>query len=446
MRVDALHVLKQVLASPRRYTRPWFIAYLLLGIVTAGMVPVLLPLMVMSESRELSSVAYVMGAYDVGLLTSPLWGLIAERYKLYRNLFLGGFLVSAAAVAVFPAMKSPGEWMLAAFALGAGSSAAATVASLFIVDFHPQDEWNPRIGMLQSFNGTGQVFGFLLAGIFSHGSFSTGLWLAAALLVTALTFSRMGLPIGRNPRPAGPYPQHILNLRALAVFPHINLPSGIEFHFHGLNMSGIRRLPSIFGTPFARFLLSWFMLALGVAGFFTFFPLMLVQGYGLNSHFSSLIYAGVSAVGIALFILASRWEARFGSGRVYQSGLYVRLVGFILLLVPLVFPLSHSIVCGAIGFALITIAWPALSVAGTGLAAQLSPFSEGAAMGLFNAALALATVIGAFASGPLIAAFGYQALALSGLVGIGFAIVLGRGLTPHSATNADSQQACGGHP
>lgn len=432
-----LRVFEQVLVEPERYSRPWYFAYLLLGIVTAGMVPVLLPLMMMAVSHKLSAVAYVMGVYDVGLLTSLLWGVLAERHRWYRSLFFAGFLLSVAAVAVFPFMRSLTGWMIAAFVLGAGSSGAATVASLLIVDFEPAKEWEPRIGLLQSFNGAGQVIGLLLAGVFSKSSFSVGLWVAAVVLVPALVFARLGLPAKSgvvHSHEGKPRPHRFLDMRALAAFPHINLPSGIAFHFHALNAHGLRRLPAAFGTPFGRFLVSWFMLAFGVAAFFTYFPVMLADSYGMSSHFSSLIYAVVAAVGIALFVLASRWSARLGSGRVYQFGLWVRLLGFALLLLPLVAPLRQRFAFAAAGFALIVIAWPILSVAGTDLAARLAPFSEGAAVGLFNSALSLATVIGAFASGAQVAAFGYRSVAIAGLVGVGAAIVLGLGLKPSART------------
>ncbi len=429
---QTLSILGQVLAAPfLHYIRPWYLAYLLLGIVTAGMVPVLLPLMMMNVSHTLSSVAYVMGVYDLGLLTSPLWGLMSERGKSYRVLFFAGFLLSALAIAVFPFMHSMPGWMVAAFVLGAGSSGVATVASLLIVDFEPSKEWEPRIGLLQSFNGTGQVVGLLLAGVFSHGTFSVGLWVAAIVLVPALVFARMGLPAGtqsnRN-RSKETQPHRLLNMRGLAVFPHINLPSGIEFHFHALNMSGLRRLPAAVSSPFGRFLLSWFMLTLGVAGFFTYFPLMLEQSYGLNSHYSSMIYATMAAIGIVLFIMTGRWSQRWGAGRVYQFGLWLRLSGFLILMLPFIIPSSHQLIVGIAGFCVIIIAWPILSVSGTNVAAELAPFSEGAAMGLFNMAFALATVIGAFASGPLITALGYSSVAAMGLTGIALAIVLGWGV------------------
>lgn len=427
---DRLRVWRRAFAAPGRYIRPWYGAYLLLGIVTSGMVPVLLPLMMVADSHRLSSVAYVMGVYDLGLLTSPLWGLLAERLKLYRSLFFFAFVIAASAIGVFPFMHDIIDWMAVAFVLGAGSAGASTIASLFIVDFTPQNEWEPRIGLLQSFNGAGQVVGLLLAGIFAHHEFAEGLWLATLLLVPALVLGGIGLPVARVGRATDTRVHRVLNVRALAVFPHVNLPSGIGFHFHHFNIRGLRHLPQTIGTPFGRFILSWFMLALAVAGFFTYFPLMLEHGYGLNTHFSSVLYAIGAGIGIALFVLASRWASRFGSGKVYQLGLSLRLLGFALLALPYVVPVEQRLGFAVIGFVLIVIAWPLLSVAGTDLAARLAPFSEGAAMGLFNAALALATVIGAFASGPMMEALGYPAIAWMGIAGLAMAIVTSLDLTP----------------
>lgn len=96
---------------------------------------------------------------------------------------------------------------------------------------------------------------------------------------------------------------------------------------------------------------------------------------------------------------------------------------------------------GGFGVALIVIGWPVLSVAGTGLAARLSPFSEGEAMGLFNSALSSATVIGAFASEAQMAAFGYRSIAVVGLIGVALAIVFGWRLGPPQPTKTEAAGA-----
>ena len=117
----------RVVSAPRRYIRPWYLAYLLLGIVTAGMLPVMLPLIVATRTHGLSSVAYVLGAYNFGLLTSPLWGIGAERTKAYRNLFLGSFLVTAGGIVGVLLPRELPSWLVFAFALGAGSGGAAGI-------------------------------------------------------------------------------------------------------------------------------------------------------------------------------------------------------------------------------------------------------------------------------------------------------------------------------
>ena len=85
-----------------------------------------------------------------------------------------------------------------------------------------------------------------------------------------------------------------------------------------------------------------------------------------------------------------------------------------------VLPTASDLFVAMLGFVLIMIAWPVLSVSSTGLAARLTPFGEGAAMGLLAATNALATVAGTFLGGPVVEALGYRIvplIALAGLVG-----------------------------
>ena len=416
-----------ILTAPRRYIRPWYLAYLLLGMVTAGLLPVVLPLTVEALAHRLSTVAYVMGAYNFGLLTSPLWGVLAERSKAYRNLFLGSFvLIGAGIVGMLLLRELPG-WLVSAFALGAGSGCAATLATLFIVDFTVQAEWEARIGWLQSFNASGQVVGLMLAAAFSGGDTALALRVCVAILLLAMAVGGVSLPLSKSVRPAGAFaqPPHLhLNVRALAIFPKLNQPSGVDLHFYHLNLPGLRALPQAIGTPFGRFLLSWFVLAFAVAAFFSYFPLMLLESYHIAVRATAMIYAATSAVGIVLYVLTGHLTARYGAGRVYGSGLALRIVGFGLLLAPFLISMENRPLFGAVGFSLIVIAWPLLSVSGTDLAARLTPFSEGAAVGLLNAALALATAVGIVFSGPLVAHWGYKTIPVTAIAGLAAALFL----------------------
>ena len=120
--------LTSFLAYPR-FIRPWYLAYLLLGITTAGMIPILLPLMIEAYSHRLMAVALVTCAYELGLLTSPVWGIAAERYNLYRALFFTGFATAAFATALMPVLHILSGWLFLAFAIGAGTGGDSTVSA-----------------------------------------------------------------------------------------------------------------------------------------------------------------------------------------------------------------------------------------------------------------------------------------------------------------------------
>ncbi|HWZ63548.1 MAG TPA: hypothetical protein VNX02_11035 [Steroidobacteraceae bacterium] len=94
------------------------------------------------------------------------------------------------------------------------------------------------------------------------------------------------------------------------------------------------------------------------------------------------------------------------------------MIGFALLLAPFLMSEKSRALLGAAGFSLIVIAWPLLSVSATDLGARLTPFSEGAAVGLLNAALALATAVGIVFSGPLVAHWGYETIPATALAGL----------------------------
>ena len=281
--------------------------------------------------------------------------------------------------------------------------------------------------------------GLLLAAAFTGGDFAPALWVCVAFLLLAMALGGIGLPGTAHAAVGASLHPHLhLDVRALARFPKLILPSGVDLHFYHLNLNGLRRLPQTLGTAFGRFLLSWFVFAFAVAAFFSYFPLMLAKGYGIAAHASAMIYAVTAALGIGLYVLTSRLTGRYGPARVYRAGLMLRLLGFGLLLVPLLIPMSAGSPLGVVGFALIVIAWPLISVSGTDLGASLTPFSEGAAVGLLNAALALATALGIVVSGPLVARWGYATIAAMAIAGLVISLWLGMD-APHgrSAPRAD---------
>ncbi|HYM70782.1 MAG TPA: MFS transporter, partial [bacterium] len=75
-------------------------AYALFGVSVAGGVPILLPLTVI-RSGTAGQIGMVIAAMNLGSIAAPLWGELADRWRVHRALLAGGLVVTAAAVAAF---------------------------------------------------------------------------------------------------------------------------------------------------------------------------------------------------------------------------------------------------------------------------------------------------------------------------------------------------------
>jgi MFS family permease len=153
------------------------VAYALLGVTAAGLMPVLFPLTV-STANSAMLVGLAVAAFSLGGLTSPFWGALADRYRCHRALLVGGLSVTALGIACFALAGSPVLWIVLAAFLSCGIAAANTVANLFVVEAHPEAEWDERIVWPQTFYGGGQVAGLVLAGVMSKVNMQAGLWVA----------------------------------------------------------------------------------------------------------------------------------------------------------------------------------------------------------------------------------------------------------------------------
>lgn len=139
---------------------------------------------------------------------------------------------------------------------------------------------------------------------------------------------------------------------------------------------------------------------------------------------TSLIYAVTGGIGIALYTGSTKLSSILGVNKVFRLGIILRLIGFVLLLILIYTKLAITPVIACAAFSFIVLAWPVISVTGTTLTAELTPVSEGEAMGLFNAAGAVATVAGTFAGGPLINLIGYSAISILGASGLIFSLLI----------------------
>lgn len=394
----------------------WYLAYALLGATAAGLVPILLPLTVIRVGSA-TYVGLVMAAFNLGGLTAPLWGALADRHRLHRWLLAGGLLVASLGLVAFPFTDAPAAWLGLALLASIGTASAATVANLFVVEVHPQAEWDERIGWLQTFYGGGQVGGLLLAAALSQADLRVGLLVAAGLTALAVLLGWL-----TTQTPAGPLP-HRPTLLHPARHGEWSLHSPQRL-FHYVTRKSLRQLGATLRSPFGLFLAAWLLMFGGSAAVFSLYPVLMQQVFGMAPHLSSSVFALAAGLGLALYSPAGEWSDHLGAARVLETALGVRLLAFLSILALGLLPLGGQGWGALFAFIFVVLSWSLLSVSGTALTARLSPFGEGEGMGIFNAVNALAGVLGAALGGWAAGRWGYNAVSGLAVIGITLGLIL----------------------
>ncbi len=418
--------ISQASHSWRRWVEPWYLTYAVQGAIVAGMLPILFPLEV-SRAGNSVYIGLVMAAFSLGGLTAPLWGSLADHYRLHRWLLVGGLLVTTGGLVVFPFTQQPSLWIALALLIGLGAAGAATVANLFVVEAHPKPEWDERIGWLQTFYGIGQVCGLILAGILSKIDLRIGLLCAAGLsgIAALLGYWTTNTPtITFEQKPVLLHPAR----------PGEWVSSTPQRLFHHLDLTAIRTLGSSLHSPYGLLLIIWLLSVAGSTAFFSQYPVLMQKVYGIPPDISSAAFAVVAGLGLMLYSPAGTWSENYSPGRVIQVGLGMRWLAYIGLFSLGFMHFGLQNILAIFAFAFVVCAWSLLSVSGTTLAAQLSPVGEGEGLGIFNATFAIAGVIGASLGGWVAELWGYHFIAGLAVVGI----TLGLGLSFRLSTAHES--------
>ncbi len=397
----------------------WYLSYGLLGIGAAGLLPILLPLVVSPRESALA-LGLVLAAFSLGGLSAPLWGRLADRRRIHRSLLVGGMAGVALTSALLSTKQDLAGYLVLALLVGAGIAAASTVANLFIVEVHPQPEWDSRIGWLQTFYGIGQVLGLVAAGALSRSGSSMGLWVAGGVSAVAILPALTSAPKMPRNQPVGGRPSLAHPAR------HAEWPPGSpQRHYHHLGGRALGWLVGSADPSFFPFLLGWFVAYAGSAAFFALYPVVMREAYGVGPAVSAYGFAVSAGLGLLLFAPAGRWSTGGRSPGVLRAGLAVRLVAYIGLAVlsRVILPSRGAIALA--GFLLVVLAWSAVSVASTALVAEASVSNEGSGIGVFNAVTALSAVAGTAAGGAVAGAWGYRAVPIlsAAATAVGLAIL-----------------------
>jgi DHA1 family tetracycline resistance protein-like MFS transporter len=386
--------------SWRRWSETWFLTYGLLAIIAAGITPILLPQFINLHGNA-GQVGLVMAALSLGGLTAPIWGWLAER-RLHKALIAGGLIVVGVSLALLPGSTGIASWLILALAQGAGLTAIITVSGLLIVERHPKDEWDQRMGWLMTIFGIGQVVGLVIASFFSGTKSDTGMFIGAGFTVLALLVAVRY--IHTPPRPdqtqrAGP--------QAVRV-PHIAASPGSTHHHlgHVSRQAAVQALRS----PFGEFLVSISLLTLASGLIFIPYPLLFSTSYHISPSSSSLAFGIAAALAILWYPLAGTLSHKRGAMAVMTGSLMARWISFAALLVLAMVATPARGFLAEASFLLTVNSWPFITVSATVAAAELAPTDEGTTMGIYNGATALVNTISALAAGLIASQMGYKGL------------------------------------
>ncbi|HTP60373.1 MAG TPA: hypothetical protein VMM82_15730, partial [Spirochaetia bacterium] len=221
--------------------------------------------------------------------------------------------------------------------------------------------------------------------------------------------SRAAIPLAARRRPALTH-----------AVRHAEWPTGSPQRlYHHAGPGSFRLLGSPGGATFGLFLLGWFLSFGGSAAFFSLYPILMKQSYGVGPALSSAGFAVAAGLGLLLYAPAGQWSTRWKPLWVLRVGLVVRAAAYGALSLLLILP-GPSRGWLALGmFLIVVLAWSGLSVASTALVAEMfsGRNAEGEGLGLFNAVTALAGVAGSAGGGWAAVAGGYGAIPLVTLGG-----------------------------
>jgi MFS transporter, DHA1 family, tetracycline resistance protein len=388
------------------WIEPWYLAYAVLGALASGLAAILIPLVVTNSGGSSTQLGVAIAALNVGALFAPIWGWAADRSLAYRAIFLSGFLLIAAGFLGFTVMHGFGAWLISAYLVGLGTGASNTVASLFVVEFTPESEWSQRISWLQTFNALGAILGMAIAGLLQP---AFGTFVAALLVIPAILVGGWGLPV---PCSTFHIPRLRLHARHMAHLARRGGPNSVAVvgHIHRLRLSDLPRLRIIFNSAFGVFLGSWFFFSVGISSFSSLYPVLMLRSFGVGVATSSMLMSIATLVSIPLYNLAGRLSLRYGPVQLLSAGICARMIALVTLGVVAYLHPSSPALPALVAFGLFQGIWPLLSVASNDLAAELAPIGEGTAMGLFNAAAAAASALGAITGGAVADRFGYESV------------------------------------
>lgn len=349
-----------------------------------------------------------------GVPGAILWGRIVTKTERRRPFVLVALGAVSIVLALTPLTGTPWGLVIANSALWFVVSAAAPVLNLIVVSGAQPDEWESRIGRLNTYQGYGWVGGLVVGTVWT-AIVSTMLGPARAqefLFVVLGAVAAVGFVIVRIWYPE---PSDVSEGRFRSVYRRLDIgattgrmmrsvPIGPGRAYWALT-SVRRRHLSRLRTPIRSYFAAVGVFSLGFAVFWAPMPAYLAD-IGLETAIVFVLFLLANVGSAGSFNRIGAVSARFGSDRTQIAALGARVVLFPAVAIAggtvLGFPLLSALLV------LIGITWAAIAITTTGTVVRLAPTdSRAEALGFYTATIGFGTGIGSIVGGVLAAQTSY---------------------------------------
>lgn len=412
----------RVAARRARAVEPWYGAYLLLGVVGAGLLPIAVPVLVEGRSG-LRAAGAVVAALVAGQWAAPLWGRLADRGRLHRGALVGGLLAGAGALAVLAAARPTGLAVAAALVAGVALAAPAAAASLLVVERHPPDGWDLRLRLLQSLYAVGGVAGLLGAGLLASTS-GVALQVGAGALLAAAAVG-LAAPRALGARASVGGRRRRARLPSPPGSPGEWARADPGRHVPHLRHARPRPRPSV-RVAERRHLASWGLASAGAGGVFALYPLLLRDGFGIPVVTAAAVLAAAALVAVVGRPATARAVAGAGAGRALRWALVLRALVVLALAAAPGLGVPDPAVLALVAIA--AVCWAVQCPAGAAVIAALEA-GGGRGPGTADAVATLGSVVGALAAGVVAGLAGPVGVFSAAAASLGLAAVLAGGAT-----------------
>lgn len=403
-----------------KYEDKWYSSFLPNGLAGGSTSP-LIPLFVTEGlGGTVAQVGIISSASSVASVPSSIiWSNLSDRLHIRKFFIILGFFGMAISLFLMGISTSIKQYFSANLLMGILATASAPVGTVLVIESSKRNKWSERIGTFTRIGGVGWVFGLVIGTVWLKigTSFLDHILAMRALFIIAsvLSLLSMFLALKWISRPERKVDRRrILELtketfrisEKARYLPHqIGQMFSFE-HLKTLKLHGFtlrHKLMLYYSTTFFLFL--------GFLTFYVVFPIFLVREVNLSGSEVFLIYIASSAVSALTYKQAGVWVENIGSKKIQLFATSTRillipsfaLVGAFIqnqLLIISIFVLLHAMM----GFC-----WAMINVSSVSIVLSISPEkTRGEAVGLYNAIIGIANIVGGLAGGFLVYHFGYS--------------------------------------